>query len=111
MASKAVSYLDRAILPIRILFGALFLYTSLWHGMHGAKFLQSIRDYQIVPGSLVPWSGFLFIALEAGVGIALVFGYLILPVAIAAAGFLSGVSLATLCVIVLGVNHSLCRRL
>ena len=28
MASKAVSYLDRAILPIRILFGALFAFIA-----------------------------------------------------------------------------------
>jgi len=104
MASKAVSYLDRAILPIRILFGALFLYTSLWHGMHGAKFLQSIRDYQIAPGSLVPWSGFLFIALEAGVGIALVFGYFVRPVAIAAAVLLSVFTIAMVSAIVRGLD-------
>ncbi len=89
MPSKLLSLLDRVILPIRFLFGALFIYTSLWHSLHGEKFLQSIKDYQIISGPIVAWSGFLFIALEAGIGIALVFGFFVRQAAIVAAALLA----------------------
>jgi uncharacterized membrane protein YphA (DoxX/SURF4 family) len=91
MPAKALSfvdYLDRAILPIRILLGGLFIYTSLYHSLHAAEFLQSIKDYQLISGALVPWSGFLFIALEAGVGVLLLFGYFVRQAAVAAAALL-----------------------
>jgi len=89
MPSKVLSILDRAILPVRILFGALFLYTSVWHAIHAGKLLQSIKDYQIISGALVPWSGLLFIALEAGIAITLIFGYFVRQAAIAAAALLA----------------------
>jgi hypothetical protein len=89
MPAKAISYLDRAIMPLRVLFGGMFVYTSLWHGIHAADFLQSVKDYQIIPNGLAPWSGFLFIALEAAVGVALVFGYFVRPAAIVSAALLT----------------------
>src|SRR5260370_32166534 len=89
MPSKLLSLLDRVILPIRFLFGALFIYTSLWHSLHGEKFLQSIKDYQIISGPIVAWSGFLFIALEAGIGVSFVFGFFVMQAAIVAAAFVA----------------------
>src|SRR5260370_20173735 len=103
MPSKLLSLLDRVILPIRFLFGALFIYTSLWHSLHGEKFLQSIKDYQIISGPIVAWSGFLFIALEAGIRISLAFGFFGRQAAHVAAAFLPRFITAVVIGIVLGV--------
>ncbi|HZS28708.1 MAG TPA: MauE/DoxX family redox-associated membrane protein [Candidatus Angelobacter sp.] len=89
MPSKVLPVVDRAIMPIRLLFGALFLYTSVWHAVHATKLLQSIKDYQIISGSLVPWIGLLFIAAEGAIAITLIFGYFIRQSAIAAAALLA----------------------
>jgi uncharacterized membrane protein YphA (DoxX/SURF4 family) len=104
MPSKVLSIVDRAILPVRILFGALFLYTSVWHAIHAGKLLQSIKDYQIISGSLVPWSGLLFIAAEAGIAITLIFGYFVRPAAIAAAALLSVFTAAMISAIARGLG-------
>src|SRR5260370_4745883 len=97
MPSKLLSLLDRVILPIRFLFGALFIYTSLWHSLHGEKFLQSIKDYQIISGPIVAWSGFLFIALEAGIGGGLVFWVFVWQAAIVPAALRSVLSRGISC--------------
>jgi hypothetical protein len=104
MPAKAISYLDRVIGAIRVLFAGLFIYTSLWHSIHAAKFLQSIKDYQIVSGGLVPWSGLLFIALEAGIGVALFFRYFVRQTAIAAAVLLSIFTIAMISAIARGLD-------
>ncbi len=104
MPTKLLSLVDRAILPLRFLFGALFIYTSVYHALHGAKFLQSVNDYEIVPASLIPWSGFLFIAFEAAVGIALVFGYFVRKAAIAAAALLFVFTAAMVSALVRGLD-------
>ena len=88
MPAKAISYLDRAILPIRVLFGGLFLYTAVTKAVHATEFLDSIRGYKVLPNALVPWSGFLLIALEAALGIALIFSYFVRKAAIVAAALL-----------------------
>src|SRR5260370_36274567 len=106
MPSKLLSLLDRVILPIRFLFGALFIYTSLWRSLHGEKFLQSIKDYQIISGPIVAWSGFLFIALEAGIWVAFVFGFFFRQGGIVAAAFFSGFSRGKMCALVLRLGDS-----
>ena len=88
MPAKLLSLVDRAILPLRILFGGLFIYTSIYHALHATKLLQSIKDYAIVPASLIPWSALLLVAFEAGIGVALVFGYAIRQAAVTAAALL-----------------------
>lgn len=88
MTAKLLSLADRAILPLRILFGGLFIYTSIYHALHATKLLQSVKDYAIVPASLIPWSALLLIAFEAGIGVALVFGYAIRQAAVTAAALL-----------------------
>jgi hypothetical protein len=85
MPAKAISYLDRAILPLRVLFGGFLLYTAVVKALHPVEFLEAIRGYQILPTLLVPWSGFLLIALEAAIGIALLFGYFVRKAAMVAA--------------------------
>jgi hypothetical protein len=77
MSEKAISYFDRAILPLRVLFGGFLLYTAVVKAIHPVEFLEAIRGYQILPNMLVPWSGFLLIALESAIGIALLFGYFV----------------------------------
>ncbi|HTC92567.1 MAG TPA: MauE/DoxX family redox-associated membrane protein [Terriglobales bacterium] len=104
MASKVISIVDRAILPVRILFGALFLYTSVWHAVHAGKLLQSIKDYQIISGSLVAWSGLLFIAAEAGIAITLIFGYFVRQAAITAAVLLAIFTAAMVSAIARGLD-------
>ena len=104
MPSKVLSILDRAILPVRILFGALFLYTSVWHAIHAGKLLQSIKDYQIISGPLVPWSGLVFIALEAGIAITLIFGYFVRQAAITAAALLAVFTAAMISAIARGLD-------
>jgi uncharacterized membrane protein YphA (DoxX/SURF4 family) len=89
MSSKPLSATGWIILVIRILFGGLFIYTSVWHSMHAQEFLQSIKDYQIISGPLVSWSGFLFIALEAAIGVTLVFGFFVRQMALVAAALLA----------------------
>lgn len=88
MPAKALSYLDRAIMPIRVLLGGLLLFTAITKAIHAADFLGSIRGYEILPNPLVPWSGFLLIAAESAIGIALIFGYFVRKAAIAAAALL-----------------------
>src|SRR5260370_1960251 len=89
MSSKPLSTIGWIILVIRILFGGLFIYTSVWHSMHAKEFLQSIKDYQIISGPIVPWSGLLFIILEASIGVTLVFGYFVRQMAFVAAALLA----------------------
>ena len=42
MAGNALSLVDRVILPVRILFGGLFIYTSVNHALHATKLLEGI---------------------------------------------------------------------
>jgi len=104
MPSKLLSLVDRAILPLRIVFGGLFIYTSIYHALHATKLLESIKDYEILPDSLIPWSGLLLIAFEAGIGVALVFGYAVRQAAAAAAALLLVFTGAMISVIVRGLD-------
>lgn len=104
MPAKLLSLVDRATLPLRILFGGLFIYTSIYHALHATKLLQSIKDYAIVPASLVPWSGLLLIAFEAGIGVALVFGYAVRQAAVTAAALLLVFMAAMVSAIVRGLD-------
>ena len=104
MPAKLLSLVNRAILPLRILFGGLFIYTSIYHALHATKLLQSIKDYAIVPASLVPWSGLLLIAFEAGIGVALVFGYAVRQAAVTAAALLLVFMAAMVSAIVRGLD-------
>lgn len=88
MPDKSRSPLEWVVLLLRFAFGGLFVYTSIYHALHAAKLLQSIKDYAILPGALIPWSGFLLIACEAGIGVALFFGFAARQAAIASTALL-----------------------
>lgn len=90
MSLKPLSAMGWVVLLIRVLFGGVFIWTSVWHSTHAKEFLQSIKDYQIISGALVSWSGFLFIAAEAAIGVCLIFGFFVRQMSIVATVLLAG---------------------
>ena len=80
-AAKSFLYGNRTIALLRILLGAMFLYSGYFKVLDFASFARTIDLYGLVPGVIIPYVALTIPVLELILGLLLVSGYQVRPAA------------------------------
>ena len=71
-----------AVVVLRVVLGALFLWAAATKLPDMAAFAQDVANYRVLPAVLVPWAAAAVVGIEAVCGIALITGILARPAAV-----------------------------